>query len=413
MAREQLKRWFQGTAILGVGVLGFWLLLALRQRPVQLDPPRAPPVVSTQPARAGSGAIRVRGGGTVRPSAEVPIAAEVGGRVAWVSPAFVSGGRISRGEILLRIDTAVYQNAVDVALADVEQEQVDLLEAEAEVHQAIDEWGRMAKRHQVDSVSPNLLVTRQPQLEAAGAALRRAEALLDDARMALQHTSVRAPFDGIVREASVSEGRIVVPGEPLGRIYGADEVEVVVRLSDEDAALVDRLWDVRPGHPGTRISAEVSSDYGGTKYVWNAYVHRAELALHALTRMVTVVLRVPRPFEEAADQPGRPPLMIGSYATVAIEGRTFDHYAVIPAAALREGDVVWTVREDTLLAIIPVEPVQEMDAEATVLGPIGAGDLVVVSELPFVADGMAVRAVSALGLPVTMSGEDDDPADRW
>ena len=347
--------------------------------------------MSTQPARAGSGAIRVRGGGTVRPSAEIPIAAEVGGRVAWVSPAFVSGGRISRGEILLRIDSTVYKNAVDVALADVEQEQVDLLEAEAEVRQAIDEWNRMADRNQVDSVSPNVLATRQPQLEAAGAALGRAEALLEDARMALQHTSVRAPFDGIVREASVSQGRIVAPGEPLGRIYGTDEVEVVVRLSDEDAALVDRLWDARPGNPGTRISAEVRSEYGGTEYGWNAYVHRAEPALHPLTRMVTVVLRVPRPFEEAVDQPGRPPLMIGGYATVAIEGRTFDHYAVIPAAALREGDVVWTVREDTLLAIIPVEPVQEMDAEATVLGPIEAGDLVVVSELPFVTDGMAVR----------------------
>ena len=412
MTREHWRRWFQGTAVLGVGVLGFWLLLALRQRPIRLDPPRVPAAVSTQPARAGSGAIRVRGGGTVRPSAEVPVAAEVGGRVVWISPAFVGGGRVSRGEVLLRIDSTFYGNAVDVALADVEQEQVDLLEAEAEVRQAIDEWGRMADRNRVDSVPPNVLATRQPQLRAARAALGRAEARLEDARRALQHTSVRAPFDGIVREATVSQGRIVASAEPLGRIYGAGEVEVVVRLSDEDAALVDRLWDARPGRPGTRISAEVVSEYGGAEYRWDAYVHRAEPALHALTRMVTVVLRVPRPFEKAADQPGRPPLMIGDYATVAIEGRSFDHYAVIPAAALREGDVVWTVREDSLLAIVPVEPVQRTDAEATVLGPIEAGDPVVVSELRFVADGMAVRIAPALGRTVPASDGDDDPGDR-
>ena len=391
-----VRRWLQGAAVLGVGVLGFWLLVALRERPIQVDPPRFAAAVSTQPARTGSGAIRVEGGGTVRPSAEVPIAAEVGGRVAWVSPAFVGGGRTTRGEVLLRIDSTFHENAVDVAVADVEQEQVDLLEAEAEARQAMDEWSRVAARSGLDS-EPNVLITRRPHLEAASAALRRAEARLEDARTALRHTSVRAPFDGIFREASVSPGRIVAPGEPLGRIYGADDVEVVVRLSDEDASLVDRLWDARPDDPGTRIAAEVRSRYGDTEYSWNAYVHRAEPALHELTRMVTVVLRVPRPFDEAAGQPGRPPLMIGGYVTVAIEGRSFDHYVVIPASALREGDVVWTVREDTLLAITPVTPVQEVDAEATVLGPIDAGDLVVVSELPFVTDGMAVRATAASG----------------
>ena len=412
MTPERLKRWLQGTAVLAVGVLGFWLLVALREEPVQVDPPRVASAVSVQPARAGSGAIRVQAGGTVRPSAEVPVAAEVGGVVAWVSPDFVGGGRVRQGDVLLRIDSTQYGNAVDVALADVAEERVNLLEAEAEARHAAEEWDRLAAlRNRGDSAPPEGLVTRGPQLEAARAAVRRAEAHLENARLALAQTSLRAPFDGVVREATVSAGRIVAAGEPLGHLFGTDDVEVVVRLSGSDASLVDRLWEARPGVSGARIGAEVRSEYGDAVHTWDAYVDRAEAALHELTRMVTVVLRVPRPLAGAPDQPGRPPLLIGSYVTVGIEGRSFDRYVVIPSAALREGDVVWTVRQDTILEITPVEPVQAVDAEVTVVGPIADGDLVVTSELPFVADGMAVRVTPAPDETTTASPADSPGQD--
>ena len=399
MTRRRLGRWWQGAVVLGVGILGFGVLFVVRDRLEQIDPPRVLPVVATASARTTSGAILVRGGGTVRPSAEVAIAAEVGGRVAWVSPAFVSGGWIVRGEELVRVDPTAYENAVAVAQAEVEQEQVNLLEAEAEAEMAAEEWRRLAVRNGLDLEPPNALVARRPQLEAASAALRRAEARLADARMAMEQTSVRAPFNGIFREESANPGQIVVPGEPLGWIYSANDVEVVVRLSYEDAALVDRLWEARPGYTDTRIPAEVKVEYAGAVYGWSGFVHRAEAALHDRTRMVTVVVRVPRPFEIERDQPGRPPLLVGGYATVDIQGRSFDRYAVIPVDALREGDVVWAVREDSLLAITPVTRIQEVEDVVTVLGPIEDGDLVIVSALPFVTDGMTVRVGTDPGRP--------------
>ena len=179
-------------------------------------------------------------------------------------------------------------------------------------------------------------------------------------------------------------------------MYSTAEVEIVVPLSDNEAALIGSLWDARAGEEATRIPAQITSDYGGEEYAWTGYVDRAEAALDEQTRTVDVVVRVPHAFEPTQVQPDRPPLLIGSYATVDIEGTTFDRYAIVPAAAVRDGGVVWTVESDTLLVMKPVDVIQEVEDQAFVLGPILAGTPIIVSALPFVTDGMTVRAAERL-----------------
>ena len=70
--------------------------------------------------------------------------------------------------------------------------------------------------------------------------------------------------------------------------------------------------------------------------------------------------------------------------------------AIVPAAGLRDGDVVWTLVSDTLLVMRPVELIQEVEDEAFVLGDLPAGTPIIVSSLPFVTDGMTVRTTQAL-----------------
>ena len=390
------KRLGQGAIVIGVGVAAFVLLFGMRAEPAEVDPPRVIPTVSTVPARVTQGAITVRGGGTVRPSAEVTIAPQVGGRVVWASPALVSGGRFLEDEPLLRVDPADYENAVEAAEADVAQREVALLEAEENARLALDEWKRLAARENLDPTPPNALVTRQPQLDAAKAALRSAAARLEDTRLALQRTWIRAPFNGIVRDETVDLGQFVSVGQAIGHLYATDEVEIVVPMSDNEAALIERLWSARAGEPETRIPVDITSEYGGADYLWSGYVDRAEGDLDEQTRTVDVVVRVPAPFAPMEDEPRRPPLLIGSYATVDIEGTSFEQYAIVPASAVRDGDVVWTVRDDTLLAMTPVEPIQEVDDLAMVLGAIADGTPVIVSSLAFVTDGMTVLPVQIL-----------------
>jgi multidrug resistance efflux pump len=82
----------------------------------------------------------------VRPRAEIDLAAQVAGRVAFVSPSLVSGGRVRAGEVLVRIEDADYRNAVLQARAQVAQDSVGIFEAEEEARIAEAEYEQFRKR---------------------------------------------------------------------------------------------------------------------------------------------------------------------------------------------------------------------------------------------------------------------------
>jgi len=395
---SRLAGWQQGVFVLAIGVIGFSAMYWLRPSATELVPPRQIPVVTTRPVEIGEGAIQVRGSGTVRASAETTVASQVGGRVVWVAPEFVSGGRLARGEPLFRIDPADYQNALAAAEADVAQRSVGVLEAEEEVALAREEYSRLARREGLDPdpVNAAALVLREPQLLAARAALRSAEARREDARLALDRTWVRAPFDGIVRTEAVDIGQFISPGQAVGQLYATDVVEVVIPFSDDEAALVAGLWEARSSRPETRIAARIEAEFGGRRFEWAAHVDRAEAALDEETRTIDVIIRVPDPFVPTPGQPDRPPLLIGAFAIADIEGARYDRYAVVPSAAVRDEGVVWVVESDTLLAMRPVQIIQRVEDRTFVLGDLAPGEPVIISGLPFVTDGMTVRVAGGL-----------------
>ena len=393
--------------ILAIGIVGAYLLVALSPEPTRRPPPKQTPLVQTVQPDIRSGALMVAGSGTVRPKAEVNLAPQVGGTVVYVNPALVSGGQIRRGQVLVRIEAADYQNALRQAEADVAQQQVNLLQTEEEARIARTEYEQFRAREQsrratvADTAGPNRLVLREPQQAAAKAALARAEATMANARLALSRTRVVAPFDGYVRSESVDKGQFVAAGQAIAQLYAADEVEVVVPLSTDEAALIPRLWDKQAGQGSVQIPAEVVMGYGGQQYQWTGYVDRAEAAMDASSRTIDIVVRVPRPFSggQAMDVPGEvnayaqqaPPLLVGQYVTVKVAGAEFDRFASIPREALRPDDEVWTVKNDSLVHIVPIQVLQKIGDEVYVLGDIRTIDAIITSELTAATEGMRVR----------------------
>ena len=395
-AFANLSPFLKGVTIIGVGVLGLVLLIVFRPRPAAQEPLRRVPLVVTAPADVRSGNLTIRGSGTVRPKSQIVMSSQVAGRVEWASPAFASGGRFEKGDLLLRIEEADYVNRVDAASAAVAQRQVEVLQWEEEQALAREEYQRMLAREGMDapdSASLSSLIFREPQLQAAQAGLRSAEAQLADARLALGRTRLVAPFDGIVRSKSVDVGQYVAPGQNLGSLYDTDEVEIVVPLTDTEASLVEGLWEAGAGDEATRIPATVRATFGGREYEWPAYVDRAEGALNQETRAVDVVVRVPDPF--MSDETGRrPPLLLGTYASVDIQGVAREAYAVLPRMALRDGEAVYVVEHDTLLVVRPAVVLQEFGGDVFVSADIGAGEPVVVSPMNIVTDSMVVQVAN-------------------
>lgn len=411
---KRFKPYLIGGGILAGAALVMVLLIALRPEPPKSDPPPQSPLVSTTTAEGQQGNLTVRGNGTVRPTVQIELTAEVGGQLVSVSDALVSGGSFEAGDLLARIDPTDYENAVDQAEAQVTQREFELLQTQEEAGIAREEYQRLRQRTgsapEPDSTSLGRLVFKEPQLKRARANLQSAKATLSNAEAQLRRTYIRAPFNGMVRTKRADLGAYVAPGTPIATIYGTDAVEIVVSLTSREAALIGGLWATKARRGRTDIPATVSAEYGGRRYTWEGYVDRVEGALDEQTRTVDVVVRVPQPYDSGTSDAGtvesqaseggvqleQPPLAIGQYTTVDIQGRQLDDYIVVPRQSVRDGDVVWTVENDTMLVERPVEIIQVVEEDAYLAPDIAPGTPVITSDLRVHTDSMRIRLADSV-----------------
>ncbi len=373
------------------------ILVAQRPETALQEAPSRAPFVSTVPVVSGSGVIPIYGAGTVRPKAEVSVTAQVSGQVVWVNPAFQSGGRVLSGVELFRIDDADYLSQVNRAQANVAAQEVELMRVTAEAKIAgiqFEQWNR-----QDSTESQSALALWEPQIKAAQAALNRDMAELNEAELRLSRTIIESPFSAAVLDESIAVGQFVSAGQSVGRIYAVNVVEVVVSLPDERATLIPNLWNLRPGINNRSVSANVMATYAGGRYVWRGYVDRAEAALEQQTRTIEVVIAVPNPFRfgleinESSQSTNAPPLLIGKFVDVEIDGSFPGEFFKIRRSALRADNEVWVVQDETLHRIA-VQILQRSEDEVYVTGALEEGQQIVVSGLRTAIDGMSVRTGS-------------------
>ena len=385
------------AAIVAVSVGLAVFLVSLAPEPERREPPPQIPFAQTGGVVAGAGAIPVYGAGTVRPSAEIDMIPQVSGKIAWVDPGFQSGGQVEAGQTVFRIEEEDYLYRVREAEADLEAKRVELLEAREKADIARTEYEQFSDRlsnGEASAHQANPLTLREPQLKAAKAALDREEARVGEAKLALSRTRVRAPFSGYVRDESVDLGQFVTAGQAVGRIFAADAVEVVVPLSDANAALIPGLWELQAGDAERQVPARVTARYGDDNHSWEGYVDRAETSLDKQTRTIDVIVRVPNPFSRdvSADGTGGiPPLLVGKFVEVVIEGLAPEAYYHVPRAALQPGNEVWVVRGSNSVHIVPVRVLQRAHDKVYVVGSLENGQRVVTGGIQFATEDMRVQ----------------------
>jgi RND family efflux transporter MFP subunit len=331
------------------------------------------PLVRVQTVYPGDLQVEVTSQGTVRSRAETTIVSQVAGRLDAVSPAFAPGGTFRRGDTLAQLDRRDHEVALTQAEAAVAQARVRLSRETAEAQIAREEWSRLG------SGEPSALVAREPQLADARAAVRAAEASVAQARLNIERTVIRAPFDGVLLEKLADVGQFVGNGAPIARIAASDYAEVELPLTATDLAQVDIA-------SSPRVILRAAS--GGGAGEWPARIVRAGAQVDPATRMLPVVARIDRPFDAA---PGRPPLQIGQFVQARIEGRTARSVISIPRAALRANDRVFIIDETDRLQFRQVGVYRLTRDAALIDGGLNGGERVVLSSLETPVEGMVVR----------------------
>ena len=381
------------VAILAAGVGGYVALQVLKPRPEVRAPAKQLPLVRVAPVEFREGALTVAGNGLVKPSAEVVLAAEVSGRVTFVSPALVTGGAFGKDEVLIRLDPEPFRAALEQASADRQSAQASLGLAE----QLLKRTEELISK---GFLSRQTLDERVANRDQARAALARAEAMERQRRIDLERAIVRAPFKGRVLSEKVDLGETVQPGKELARIFADGSLEIVVSLTDRDVALIADPWRTAngSGRNGHGAPATVIVEHGGERYRWPARVDRVEASVDSATRTFNVVVRVDNPDARGVSVSGAggegPPLLVGMYATVEITGRDQGRYAVVPRRALRDGNVIWLLGGGDAVAIVPVRVLSESkDGVAIAADGLASGARVITNELKVVTEGMPVRVV--------------------
>ena len=140
--------------------------------------------------------LKVSAQGESRPQTEIDLVPEVGGKIVYVSPNFVEGGIIRKGETLIRIEDADFQVSVVRAQANIAQAEQVLIREQAEGEIARQDYAELGRGE------ASALALRKPQQAQAQASLQLAQAELDAAKLQLTRTEVKAPFSGRVRTKS-------------------------------------------------------------------------------------------------------------------------------------------------------------------------------------------------------------------
>ncbi|MEH6488259.1 efflux RND transporter periplasmic adaptor subunit [Hyphomonas oceanitis] len=375
--------------ILVVGIGGSFVLHAIKPEPEKADEARAGLNVFAEPVRRGDLHLTVEAQGEVRPRREIIVSPQITGRVAYVSPDFIDGGFIKKGQLLVRVEAADYELGVVSARSGVASAEQALAReiAEAELaQQDIKDLG-------LDNASP--LARREPQLAQARAALDGAKAQLKDAELALDRTAVYAPFDGRVRERNVDIGQVAAAGSTLGRIFANDVVEVSLPLDDGEMGRLGLplAFAATKDQPGPKVT--FTANVAGKPRTWIGEVVRTAAAVNSMTRQINVIAELKDPYGAGAD--GDAPMAPGLFVNATIEGATIPDVLIAPRGALRGEDQLFIGdAKHGKLSIRTVDLVFSDTDGAYIRSGVNAGELAIVSPVQAAFDGMSITVMERL-----------------
>ncbi|MCC9642863.1 efflux RND transporter periplasmic adaptor subunit [Rhodopirellula sp. JC740] len=410
-------RWLRilGTAITCLAILGASaaaVVVINKTEPTaqQINATRkSAALVNTIVAERGSYAPQLVVLGTVEAARDITLSPRVSGQVVELSKDFLPGGMVRKGELLLRIDPADFENAVSISNSELLQK-----EATWEIEQARQRLA-VKELEMLESTIKNTnrsLVLREPQIASIKAEIAAAKAALARAQLDLDRTEVIAPFDAQILSRSVNIGSQVGPGDELGRLIGLDEYWIMAAVPVRnlrwvqfpEAAEEERMVDgedlgrdtfaedangFQDGMvEGSRVLLR-DPDAWGPDVTREGRVERMIGTLDQQTRLARVLITVRDPLGRESDLP---PLILDTLIETRIEGRMIEDVVRLPREFVRDKDTVW-VMKDEKLEIRDTEVIFRDAEYAYIRSGVDAGDEIVTTTLATVATGVGLRKI--------------------
>jgi HlyD family secretion protein len=308
--------WIAGLFVLVAAVVGYY---------IKVDVSAAPTQLTFDAVSRGDIVATVEATGTLQPLDTVEVSTQVSGTIGMIGTDF--NQQVKRGQVLARLDPALFQTQIDQAKAtllrlssDVERAKVQLEDAQLKLKRAEQlAAAQLLAQQDVDTARSTARVA-ETSVTGAKAQLTQAEAALTQAQVNLSHTVITSPTDGIVLSRNVEVGQTVSAGlqAPTLFVIARDlaRLELQARVDESDVGGVKT---------GAAVSFTVDA-YPRRRF--NGTVRLVRLQPTTVQNVVTYTTVIDVPNEDEQLKPGMT-------STVSIETARADNVLRVPAAALR------------------------------------------------------------------------------
>ena len=337
------------------------------------------PLVEFEKIKPISKNIEIISQGSIIPRTESQLYPEIRGEVVYVSPKLDEGSSFEKGDILLRIDSRDYELDIKAAEASLDDAQTALSIALAESNFEKEQW-----QLSNSGVASDLRL-KIPQLKKAESTVAAAEANLEKLKRNLEKTSIKAPYDGLVRKKNVDRGTVIGPGYLIANIYAIDYVEVKLPVPDQDLAFLDIPLDGSQISNNEQPQVILTGSLGGKQIVWEGNIVRMEAEIDPKSRMAILVARVSEPYKYNI------PLRVGQFIEAEITGKIFDNLYVINRELIKNNQVLTINESDSSIVYKQVHVLRFVDDMAYIDSGLDGETLLCMTNLDVMYDGMKIR----------------------
>ena len=278
------------------------------------------PAVEAVKARFGSLPLSERLSGTVIAKNQVELYPEISGKIATVM--VENGDQVSKGQPLVKIEDAQYQEQVQQAQAGLKISQAQLKQAKASYNELQSQYKRTKTLSEKELSSDLELEQIEAQMESAQADVELAEAQVEQAESTLQEqkdqlakTVVRSPITGTVGQRNAEVGMQVSSSTRVYTVGDLGNLRIEVILTE------NMLNDIEVGQTA-KIYAGSNED--------NVSVITAELA--RISPFLNTVTRSTEAEIDVQNQQNK--LRPGMFVAVDILYGESEQATIIPTSAL-------------------------------------------------------------------------------
>ena len=312
--------------------------------------------------------------GSVEAFEKVQVTARVSGAVDRVR--FSEGEYAAAGQVLVEIETERYRLAVESAQASFEKAEASKADAEA----------GLKRRETVTTQNPGLIPgeeveTWRTKVLTAASEVAEKRSALNQAKLNLSDTFVKAPISGIIQTRTVQTGQFVQTGTVLATLVRRDPLLLRFRVPERDASRIK---------PGQQARFRVRED---EREFTAKVVHVAESA-DDTSRLVDITANI----DDPSDRTLRP----GSFAEITVPVASASEAPVIPVAAVRpseRGFLAYVIEGDKAVERILTLGMRSADGMVEVLSGLSGGESIVVRGSEALSNGVSVRIGSPAAAP--------------